>query len=154
MNSSGGGRLPGELEGIVARLRSARAQADPLQLDQMKQRALARRGNNGRWNFMRSRLASLFTVAALIGGTGGAIAVAGQGSSHGENGGAAHGQYNNGKGCGDTHHPSDFHRRHDECKKDHDPSGKNGKGDSDSSKGNDSSAKASSSARSSAKGKH
>ncbi len=50
---------------------------------------------------MRSRLASLFTVVALVGGTGGAIAVASQGS-HAPNIGAASGQYKPGKGCGDT----------------------------------------------------
>jgi hypothetical protein len=51
---------------------------------------------------MRSRIASFLTVAALVGGTGGAIAVANQGGT--PNHGAASGEYKPGKGCGDKNH--------------------------------------------------
>jgi predicted lipoprotein with Yx(FWY)xxD motif len=49
---------------------------------------------------MRSRLATIVTVLALVGGSGGAIAVAGTSSTHGLRGSAAFGQYRPGKGCG------------------------------------------------------
>ncbi len=73
---------------------------------------------------MRSRIATVFTVLVLIGGTGGALALAGQDSSGGPVGGAASGQYKPGKGCGDKNH---HHKKNGKCKK-HNPSkGKNKK---------------------------
>lgn len=53
---------------------------------------------------MKSRIAAVATVLGLIGGTGGALAVANSGSHSGPNGGAASGQYRPGKGCGDKNH--------------------------------------------------
>jgi hypothetical protein len=95
---------PPELRGIVSRLRAERAQADPLHLDQIKQRAMRRAQRPlVRTGFMRSRLATICTLFALVGGTGGALAVAGTSS-----GGAAHSassaEYKPGKGCGDKNH--------------------------------------------------
>lgn len=81
---------------------------------------------------MKSRIASVFTVAALLGGTGGAIAIAGTGSSGGSNGGAASGEYKPGKGCGDKNHK---HARHNECKKDDHSGDKDDHGTSGSDKG-------------------
>jgi hypothetical protein len=80
---------------------------------------------------MRSRIATVFTVLALLGGTGGAIALAGQGSSGGPAGGAASGQYKPGKGCGDKNHK---HKKHEKCKKHHKGKGKNHKSKSHKSK--------------------
>ncbi|HLY49003.1 MAG TPA: hypothetical protein VKR21_07390 [Solirubrobacteraceae bacterium] len=97
------GHLPQDLEAVAGRLRAQRIQPDPLQLDQVKQRVMARSApDRGRLAFMRSRIASLLTVAALLGGTGGAIAVANQGGT--PNHGAASGEYKPGKGCGDKNH--------------------------------------------------
>ncbi len=48
---------------------------------------------------MRSRLATVFTAVALVAGTGGAIAIGASGSHGGPLGGAASGQYCNGKKC-------------------------------------------------------
>ena len=63
---------------------------------------------------MRSRIATVFTVLVLIAGTGGALALAGQGSSGGPAGGAATAQYKPGKGCGDKNHQ---HQKNGKCKK-------------------------------------
>ena len=53
---------------------------------------------------MRSRIATLLTVLGLLGGTGGAVALANSGGgSHGASG-AASSQYKPGKGCGDKNH--------------------------------------------------
>ena len=49
---------------------------------------------------MKSRLATLFSLVALVGGTGGAIAVGESGSHAGPTGGAVAAQYKPGKGCG------------------------------------------------------
>src|SRR5579871_1957698 len=118
MNHSDKEHLPQDLEAIAARLRSSRAQADPLQLDQIKTRVMDRTARHkGRFTFMKSRIASVFTVAALIGGTGGAIAVASHSPSGGPNGeGAASGEYCNHK----FPNPGECKGHH----KDHDHDGK------------------------------
>ena len=87
-----------ELKGVAARLEAGRAEADSVRLDQIKRNVLARVSvrDGGLW-FMRSLLASVLSAAALLGGTGSAIAIAGQGSAGGPIGGAASGQYCNGK---------------------------------------------------------
>jgi hypothetical protein len=65
---------------------------------------------------MKSRIATVFTVLALAGGTGGAIAIAHSDSSGGPHGGAANGQYRPGKGCGDrNHHHTGSHGRDRPC---------------------------------------
>ena len=93
-------RLPDDLERVAARLRANRAQADPLELDRIKRSVMARgAGNPERWGFIKSRAATLTTVAALVGGTGGAIAIGATGSSSGPQGGAASGQYCGHKKC-------------------------------------------------------
>ncbi|HTX30143.1 MAG TPA: hypothetical protein VMD09_02095 [Solirubrobacteraceae bacterium] len=88
-----------ELEGVVDRLRAERAQADPLQLDRIKRMVMARspRQRQGSLGFMKSRFATVFTLVALVGGTGGAIAIGASGSANGPQGGAASAQYCNGK---------------------------------------------------------
>ncbi|MEA2211420.1 MAG: hypothetical protein QOF83_1368 [Solirubrobacteraceae bacterium] len=52
---------------------------------------------------MKSRLATVFTLLALVGGSGGALAVAGS-SGHESSHGAANSEYRPGKGCGDRNH--------------------------------------------------
>jgi hypothetical protein len=104
MKDPGERGLPDELEPIAARLQAERAQGDPLQLDQIKRRVMARgSADKRRSTFMRSRILTIFTTLALVGGTGGAIAVGETGSHAGPNGGAASGEYP-GKGCGDMNH--------------------------------------------------
>lgn len=99
-----GDRLPEDLEAVASRLRATRAEADPIQLDQIKQRVLARSSKTSpRKAAMRSRIATVATLLALIGGTGGALALAHDDHGNG-NGGASGGQYRPGKGCGDRHH--------------------------------------------------
>lgn len=107
--------LPDDLEPVVARLRANRAQAEPFELDQIKRTAMARSSSKARGtvSFMKSRFATAFTLFALLGGTGGAIAVGASGSSSSSQGGAASGQYKPGKGCGDKNHT---HAKHNQCK--------------------------------------
>jgi hypothetical protein len=96
-------RFPDDLEPIAQRLTAGREQ-DPIALDQLKQRLMATgRPRPRRFPLMKSRIATVLTVFGLIGGTGGALALAGTGSSHGVNGGAADGQY---------HHHCPHHRPH------------------------------------------
>jgi hypothetical protein len=113
------GEFPDGLESVTARLRASRAEADPIQLDQMKQRVIARvSSRHRRPSMMKHRLATLFTVLGLLGGTSGAIAIAG-GDGHGNDGGhggASSGEYKEGKGCGDKNHE---HAREDQCKGEH-----------------------------------
>jgi hypothetical protein len=92
-------RVPGDLEEVAARLSASRAQADPLQLDHIKRTVIARnsRQRQGGFAFMKSRFATVFTLVALLGGTGGAIAIGSSGSSGGPEGGAANAQYCNAK---------------------------------------------------------
>jgi hypothetical protein len=95
-------RLPEELEPVAERLRAERMEVDPLQLDRLKRRVLARHTSpRGRLSFMKTRIATALTIIGLAAGTGGALAIAAGG--HG-NGGAANGQYRPGKGCGDRNH--------------------------------------------------
>jgi hypothetical protein len=61
---------------------------------------------------MRSRIATIVTMLALVAGTGGAIAL-GQGGSSGAQGGASTAQYKPGKGCGDKNHQ---HKKKNQCK--------------------------------------
>ena len=105
MNQPGDGGLPEDLRPVAARLHANRAQADPLRLDEIKRHVLARSAaRQGRSAQMKSRIATIFTVLALAGGTGGAIAIAHSDSSGGPRGGAASGEYKPGKGCGDKNH--------------------------------------------------
>jgi hypothetical protein len=93
-------RLPDDLEPVAARLRANRAQADPLQLDRIKRNVMARSsGERQGWSFMKSRVATVSTLVALLGGAGGAIAVGETGASGGPQGGAASGQYCGHKQC-------------------------------------------------------
>lgn len=105
MSHSNEGQFPEDLEAVAQRLRAGRAQPDPLQLDQIKHRAMVHaRSRRERQTFMRSRVATVLTILGLIGGTGGAVAIASHGAHSGPNGGAASGQYKPGKGCGDRNH--------------------------------------------------
>jgi hypothetical protein len=61
---------------------------------------------------MKSRLATLLTIAALTIGAGGTFAIANGGGR--DDGNAAKSQYKPGKGCGDKNH---VHERENECKK-------------------------------------
>jgi hypothetical protein len=122
------GRTPNEFDAVAARLQAGRAHADPLQLDQIKQRVLARSlRNQRRFTFMKSRIATVATILGLLGGTGGAFAIAGAGSSGGPNGGAATAQYCNGKfqnpgkckGHKKHHHHCKKHHHHRKCSRKH-----------------------------------
>jgi hypothetical protein len=120
------GRTPSEFDAVAARLQAGRAHADPLQLDQIKQRVIARSlRQHRRLTFMKSRIATVATILGLLGGTGGAIAIAGGGSSSGPLGGAASGQYCNGKfqnpGKCKGHHKKHCkkHHHHRRCKGKH-----------------------------------
>ena len=56
---------------------------------------------------MKSKLATMASLLVLVGGTGGAVAIAGTDNGNGnggQNNGAAGGQYAPGKGCGDQNH--------------------------------------------------
>lgn len=92
-----------DVRAVAERLRRERAQLDPMHLDQVKQRVMARAGNARRPIFMKSRLAMIVTTLALVGGSGGALAIAGVGNGQSQ-GGAAQGMYYPGKGCGDKNH--------------------------------------------------
>jgi hypothetical protein len=66
---------------------------------------------------MRSRIATVLTTAVLLGGAGGAIAIAGQGSSGGPTGGAASGQYCNKKQTHGNGKCKGHHKHHGHCNK-------------------------------------
>jgi hypothetical protein len=89
-----------ELRSIVFRLRAQRAELDPLRSDQLKQRVLARSHRKQRLGgLVKSRIATVVTLAALAGGTGGALAVASSDPSGNAQPSAAKGQYRPGKRC-------------------------------------------------------
>jgi hypothetical protein len=102
-----GRRLPQDLEEAAERLRACRPDPSPLELDQIKLRAMSqaeRRPSTrpGRGLFMRSKLVSLLLALGLVvsGGTAGVIA-----GGHGDNNGSGgKGEYRPGKGCGDKNH--------------------------------------------------
>jgi hypothetical protein len=92
-------RLPEELEAIAARLQAEKPQADPLQLDDIKRRVIARCATTPRRSTaMKSKIATVATLVTLLGGTGGAIALGSQGTGNGYGYGAAHSQYCRHKG--------------------------------------------------------
>jgi hypothetical protein len=84
--------FPPELRRIAARLRDERATSDPLVMDEIKGRVLRRVHRPTRAGSMKARMATIFTLLALVGGTGGALAVAGS-SGSGTNKSAAASQY-------------------------------------------------------------
>jgi hypothetical protein len=103
--------LPDDLQALADALRRQRPTLDPLALDGIKLRAItrARRAGSSRQKgfFMRSRLTTLFTVAFLSLGTGGALAVAGGhdfGLGSSNNSSASCEQYRPGNGYGDKNH--------------------------------------------------
>lgn len=82
MRDSSHDEFPPELGRIAARLRNERAVADPLALDQIKGRVLRSARNRPRMaGSLKTRLATGFTLLALVGGSGGALAIAGSGGS-------------------------------------------------------------------------
>jgi hypothetical protein len=94
-------QLPEDLSKVAEELRTRRTDATPLELDQIKRRAMAqasmsRRGTGS----LRSRVLAIALLTGLIasGGTGAVIAAGGGGSSGPES--AAKSQYKPGKGCG------------------------------------------------------
>ncbi len=122
-------RLPAELEEIGERLRSERPEASPLELDRMKTTALARvtrsASRQGKGAFMRSRLASVLVVFALLAGGTGAVMAASGGvpGSGGSSGSAPNNEYcppssnhpgspkheGGGNKCGHHHHHHHHH---------------------------------------------
>ena len=87
-------RPPEDLEGIASRLREERAQVDELELDRLKRRALARFSAGGRRRgSLRSQLAAVLATLAVVGASGGAIAIAQLDSHPNSHGGAASDQY-------------------------------------------------------------
>ncbi|MFL5859396.1 MAG: hypothetical protein ACJ780_01240 [Solirubrobacteraceae bacterium] len=107
--------VPEELQSVVSRLRAERVELDPLRMDQLRNGVLTRaRRNRQRGSFMKSRIAAALTTVALVGGSGGALAVAGT-SGAGSHGSAAHGEYRPGKGCGDRNHHHQGHEHGKGC---------------------------------------
>jgi hypothetical protein len=99
MQNESDGQLPDDLAPVARRLEQSRAEVDPLTLDQIKMRAMTRARNQPRrTTLMKSRIATIFAVAALCGGTGGALAVAGGFSSNSGRGSASWNEY-----CGHHH---------------------------------------------------
>jgi hypothetical protein len=96
-----------DLGEVIDALFEARPTLDPLALDRVKLRAMEseRRSAPGK-RVLRTRLAMLGTVGLLSLGTGGALAVAGNGHGNGGNGGrnASFSQYRPGCGLGDKNH--------------------------------------------------
>jgi hypothetical protein len=96
-----------EFASVANRLRAERADVSPWELDQIKQRVLSQSTSRyERRAHRKSRIAAIITVIGLMGGTGGAIAVASSsGSSSGPGSGAASGQYcPQMRYCGPGHH--------------------------------------------------
>jgi hypothetical protein len=109
--------LPDDLREVDARLQAHKTEVSPLELDQIKLRAMARAlgtptSRYGRQYLMRSKLVTLLLVAGLAVGGGTAGVIAGQDDGNGKS--ADQSQYKPGKGCGDKNHE---HAREDECKK-------------------------------------
>jgi hypothetical protein len=106
--------LPGDLQGIAARLTEGRTEVSDLRLDELKRRALAQAASqHGRHSSFRSRVIALVTTVALLGGSGAALAISRLDQHPNTYGGAADAQYKPGKGCGNKHP----HQRRGECKK-------------------------------------
>ena len=122
-----------EFDGVIDRLRADRHEASPLELDQIKTRALsqATRQTAPRRGFMRTRLATLLVAGVITAGTtGGVIAHGGDGNSNGDN--ASNSQY----GCHGSHcshqpppPPRGSHGSHDGGNGGGDHGGGNGGGD-------------------------
>lgn len=86
--------LPDELRAVENRLRGARAESNPLRMDELKQQVLARsHATFHKGGLIKTRIATLMTVLGLVAGTGGAIAVAGGSSTSGPSASAAKGEY-------------------------------------------------------------
>jgi hypothetical protein len=100
--------LPDELQDVAHWLREQRPEPDPLTLDAIKTRAMARAGvrsHRPRGRTMKSRmLIAVLTVGLLAGGTGGVLAGNGNGNNGNGNGNAAGSEYRPGWGCGDQNH--------------------------------------------------
>jgi hypothetical protein len=96
------GNMP-DFEELETRLRANRHQATALELDQIKQRAMARASHSRtRGAPLRARLIAMLAVLGLMGaGTGGVIAAAG---GNGNGNSAAKSEYRPGNGCGDKNH--------------------------------------------------
>src|SRR5436305_1486892 len=98
-------QIPDDLRKVAARLSKAKDEIDALEIDRLKQRALAQStGRNRHRGLMRSRLATLIAALALVAGSGGALALSHLDSHPNSHGGAADDQYRPGKGCGDKNH--------------------------------------------------
>jgi hypothetical protein len=110
MNNSHDKQLPDDLQVVAARLHAGRAEATPLELDQLKQRSMAQHRRRAKQSFnpfgkdipMRKRALALGLSLLLIGGTG-AGAIAGNGGNSGNNN-ASCAQYKPGNGFGDKNH--------------------------------------------------
>ena len=132
--------LPEDLHGVDRRLRASRPDIDPLRLDQIKQQVLHRSDlGTHRGALLKSRLATMLTIAGLLGGTGGAVALAGGPSSTDKSKGASHGEYCEGKQKPGTDHceypPPPPKKDHDGDKGDGHGSQGGGKGDKGSPQG-------------------
>jgi hypothetical protein len=102
MNDFSDSGMPDELQDVEQRLRMQRAEASPLELDQLKQRAMAqaRRSAPRRGGIrMRSRAVTLLLSALLIGGT----------TAGGIAGGGGKGKHDN---AGNSQYHCDEHANH------------------------------------------
>ena len=100
--------LPGDLEDVAERLRGGRAEADALDLDRIKTRAMAKAATSRPKGLaVKSRgIAALIAVALMAAGTGGVLAA----SNPSSNGSSSNSQYK--PGCGpkpDGVNPSGTH---------------------------------------------
>jgi hypothetical protein len=108
-------QLPDELRPVISRLRAERLDSDPVELDQLKRRVINRVNRQGRTGgFMKSRLATGVTLLALIGGSGGAVAIGTTGgASVASKQKAAQSQYTPGKKTVKCH--KGFHKVKNRC---------------------------------------
>ena len=99
-------QLPSDVEQVAEILHAHRASPDSAELDRLKKRSLARFLSHGpRRRSLKTHLAAVLAVVGLVAGSGGALAIAGSGSSNS----AAYAQY-----C-----PPHFHKKHGKCVRNH-----------------------------------
>ena len=86
-----------DLSPIEDRLRQSRAEMTPIELDEVKRRALSRAATGGTRMKLKSRLATGLLVVGLVGSGGGAVIAAsggnGNGNGNGKGQGADRSQY-------------------------------------------------------------
>ena len=108
MTDPGPERRREDFHEVVASLRAHKTEATPLELDEIKLRAM-RQASHGPSKtqggiFVRSKLVTMLLVLGLVIGGGGAGVIAGGSGGGGGGKNGAKGEYKPGKGCGDKNH--------------------------------------------------